>query len=112
MTEDSLRLLKQKVAKAVEEYRKDNKSCTFINHTEKSKQSVTSKQEIEQRNAEEKRSQAPSQKSAKQQVNADKEKQSVRSGASSETSSVASKSVYQVEGDDDDEWATLVKFDT
>jgi len=25
---------------------------------------------------------------------------------------VSSKSVYQVEGDDDDEWATLVKFDT
>jgi hypothetical protein len=37
---------------------------------------------------------------------------SVRSGRSSETSSLASKSVYQVEGDDDDEWATLVKFDT
>lgn len=25
---------------------------------------------------------------------------------------MASKSVYQVEGDDEDEWATLVKFDT
>jgi len=36
----------------------------------------------------------------------------VRSGQSSETSSIASKSVYHVEGDDDDEWATLVKFDT
>jgi hypothetical protein len=28
VTEDSLRVLKQRVAKAVEDYRKDNKSCT------------------------------------------------------------------------------------
>jgi hypothetical protein len=80
-----------------------------MSHVEKSKGSVASKQEIEQRNAEEKRSNAPSQKSNPRPA---QEKQSVRSGASSETSSLASKSVYQVEGDDDDEWATLVKFDT
>ena len=42
----------------------------------------------------------------------DKSKSSASSVSSSETSSIASKSVYQVEGDDDDEWATLVKFDT
>jgi predicted transcriptional regulator len=29
VTEESLRVLKQKVSKAVEEYKKDNKSCTF-----------------------------------------------------------------------------------
>lgn len=80
-------------------------------YLEKSKQSVASKQDIEQRNAEEKRSQAPSQKSEKKSQQPS-EKHSVRSGQSSETSSVASKSVYQVEGDDEDEWATLVKFDT
>lgn len=75
---------------------------------------MTSKQDQEQRNAEEKRSQAPSQKSDKrgEQPVSYGEKKSVRSGNSSETSSLASKSVYQVEGDDEDEWATLVKFDT
>ena len=45
-----------------------------------------------------------------------KSNQSARSGSSkggsSVTSSAASKSVYQVDGDDEDEWATLVKFDT
>ena len=70
--------------------------------------SMTSKQEIYDRD-DDKRSQAPSQISQKS------EHKSVRSGVSkgsSETSSIASRSVYQVEGDEDDEWATLVKFDT
>ena len=39
-------------------------------------------------------------------------KSSVSSSKTSESSSIASKSVYQVDGDDEDEWATLVKFDT
>ena len=34
------------------------------------------------------------------------------SDLSSDTSSMAPKSVYYVEGEEDDEWATLVKFDT
>ena len=55
----------------------------------------------------------PESRSQKQFVDQDRKSNvSGRSGNTSETSSVTSKSVYQVEGDDEDEWATLVKFDT
>jgi arabinogalactan endo-1,4-beta-galactosidase len=37
VTEDSLRVLKQRVAKAVEDYRKDNKSCTASQMQKKAK---------------------------------------------------------------------------
>ena len=37
VTEDSLRVLKQRVAKAVEDYRKDNKSCTACQMQKKAK---------------------------------------------------------------------------
>ena len=39
-------------------------------------------------------------------------KVSKASDLSSDASSMAPKSVYYVEGEEDDEWATLVKFDT
>jgi hypothetical protein len=58
----------------------------ILENIEKSNKSTTSKQDIEQRNADEKRSQAASQKSDKKSnVQQDKDKQSVRSGKSSET---------------------------
>ena len=109
VTEESLRVLKQNVSRAVDDYRRDNKS-------EKSKNSTTSRQEIEQRNADEKRSNAPSQRSQaasnRSQKGPSDNKSVTSSVRSNDSSSIASKSVYQVEGDDDDEWATLVKFDT
>jgi|JI6StandDraft_1071083.scaffolds.fasta_scaffold1280448_1 hypothetical protein len=77
--------------------------------------SQASKQDLAERNNDDKKSLAPSQKSQSKVQQDDQKSQvsrSSRSSKTSESSSMASKSVYQVEGDDDDEWATLVKFDT
>lgn len=103
VTEDSLRQLKTQVAQAVGEYKKTSQS---VKGSEKG--SVTSKKDIQDREGDQKSVRADN---ADKKSEAGKSKSSL-SGRSSETSSIASKSVYHVEGDDDDEWATLVKFDT
>lgn len=105
MTEDSLRQLKAHVAEAVGEYKKNSQS---VKGSEKG--SEVSKKEIKERQQEEQRNVKGDQDEKKS--NASKSKATTSSKGTSETSSVASKSVYHVEGDDDDEWATLVKFDT
>jgi hypothetical protein len=97
------------VSKAVEEYKRTSQSQKAP--SSKGAQSVTSNKDLAERNAnDDKRSQAPSQVSQKSQAKSQVSRSSKNSN--SETSSLASKSVYQVDGDDDDEWATLVKFDT
>jgi len=107
VTEESLRVLKQNVAHAVDEYRKNSQS----EKASSKKPSQVSQQELRDRNAEDKKSQT-SQKSKQSGVRPSNQSQKGSSAASSDASSIASKSVYCVDGDDDDEWATLVKFDT
>lgn len=102
VTEDSLRQLKAQVADAVNEYKKNSQSVKASSV----KGSQVSQQELKERDDDQ--ISRASQKS--QQSN--KSKGSVSSKSSSMSSSVGSKSVYQVDGDDEDEWATLVKFDT
>ena len=104
VTGDSLRQLKVKVNEVVNDYRKRNKSGS--NKASSVKGSSASKKDLQQRNIEES-VQAEDKKCQKSNS-----KLSASSSKTSESSSLASKSVYQVEGDDEDEWATLVKFDT
>ena len=106
VTEDSLRQLKIKVSSAVDEYRKKNPTQNSVRGSAKG--STTSKKEIQERN-DDKKSKGQAEKVEKV---AEKSYSRAPSSKSAESSSVASKSVYQVEGDDEDEWATLVKFDT
>ena len=71
------------------------------------KKSQASRQDLQDRVDDQRRSNS-SQKSKVKSSNL-----SVKgSDRSSEASSIASQSVYCVQDDDDDEWATLVKFDT
>lgn len=101
VTEDTLRQLKVQVADAVAEYRKNSKSVKASS----AKGSQASKQEFQEREDDQvSRGSQKSHESAKSKQSA--------SSKSSMSSSAASKSVYQVDGDDEDEWATLVKFDT
>ena len=81
VTEESLRVLKQNVAKSVENYKRDNKS-------EKSNKSVISKNDLDQRNADDKSNKAPSHRNEpasnyNNNQKAQKDSQSVRSGRSS-----------------------------
>ena len=103
VTEDSLRQLKAQVAEAVNEYKKTSQSVKASSV----KGSQVSQKELNDRDDDQ--ISRASQKSHQ----SNKSKGSVASSKSSSmTSSVGSKSVYQVDGDDEDEWATLVKFDT
>lgn len=102
VTEDSLRQLKAQVADAVNEYKKNSQSV---------KASSVKGSQVSQRELKERDDDQVSRASQKSH-HSNKSKGSVSSKSSSMTSSVGSKSVYQVDGDDEDEWATLVKFDT
>lgn len=92
VTEDSLRQLKAQVADAVAEYRKNSQSVKAAS----SKGSQASKKDIQER--EDDQISRGSQKSHQ----SNKSKQSGYSKSSSFSSSAASKSVYQVDGDDED----------
>lgn len=103
VTEDSLRQLKAQVADAVGEYRKNSHSVKASSV----KGSQTSKKELQERDNDQ-----ISQASQKSHQSYKSKQSNASSKSSSFSSSAASKSVYQVDGDDEDEWATLVKFDT
>ena len=90
------------------------RAVSYLVYSEKAsskKPSQVSQQELRDRNADDKKSQT-SQRSKQSGVRPSNQSQKGSSVASSDASSMASKSVYCVDGDDDDEWATLVKFDT
>lgn len=92
MTEDSLRQLKAHVTEAVAEYKKTSQSVKASSN----KGSQVSQKELKERDQDAKSNRSGAVLPEDQKSNISKSKQSSRSGTSSETSSIASKSVYAV----------------
>ncbi|CAK76015.1 unnamed protein product (macronuclear) [Paramecium tetraurelia] len=104
VTDVTLKNLKQQVQQAIQ-----NAGSTTQSQAEQSiKESQVTQQQQLQQIPQQKPPSSQSRKSNQQMQTAAQQHHDVYS----ETSSKAPKSVYMMEGDEDDEWATLVKFDT
>lgn len=96
-------------------------SGTFFDYSEhsdvdkKSVKSGASQPKVEQKKApdtQSKAAQPPKIEEDRKSQKSQGSQKGKKDGASDTSSSVGQKSVYYVEGDEEDEWATLVKFDT
>lgn len=111
VTEESLRELKAKVADATKHIKVPTEKGSV-------KSDVKSETQSQKGGNLQKQPSNPGQNNQSNQNKVEDDKKSRSSKASkasdlsSDTSSMAPKSVYYVEGEEDDEWATLVKFDT
>ena len=118
VTQESLKALKVRVKDATEGIKGSGTNNSHSEHSEADKKSVKSQQpqpKADQKKAPDTQSKAPQppkiQEDRKSQRSHSSQK-GKKDGDSDASSSVGQKSVYYVEGDEEDEWATLVKFDT
>lgn len=105
VTEESLRNLKAQVADATRNVRPPTEKGSV-------KSDVRSETQSQKGNQQQVYNSKPPQKLEDDQKSRASQASKKSGATSSDASSMAPKSVYYVEGEEDDEWATLVKFDT